>query len=340
MADVAKAAGVHVSTVSLSLRNSPLLPEATRIAVQAVANRLRYRPHPLVATLMQRRRSGKKLSHAPVLAFVTAFLTRDGWRRSSPVPADYLRGGRARAEEKGFRLDEFWLHEHGMSAKRFGEVLLTRNIQGLLLAPMPEPDMTLALDWDNFSCVALGLTISTPVHHVSHDHYGGMLMAVDRCRELGYRRIGFAANAVVQRKVQQRWLAAYLVKQHELSSDVIVPPLVPETWSEPVVRAWYRRHRPDVIISNHPVPLREWINSWELTIPRDLGLVNLSGTSLQDNTSGTNQNGEVIGARAVELLINLIEQNERGIPRNPSTLLIPGTWNPGQTVLSRIPVEA
>jgi DNA-binding LacI/PurR family transcriptional regulator len=333
MADVARAAGVHVSTVSLGLRNSPLLPETTRKAVQAVADRLHYRPHPLVATLMRRRRAGKKLSHAPVLAFVTAFPTRDGWRRTSPVPAGYLRGARQRAEEKGFKLDEFWMRDGGMTPRRFEEVLLTRNIQGLLLAPVPEPETTLDLRWDQFCAVALGMTLATPVHHVSHDHYGGMLEAVDRCRALGYRRIGFAVNAVAQRQVRQRWLAAYLVKQHELGATTVVPPLVAESWSEPVVRAWFRRHEPDVIVSNHPVPLRDWIQGWRRQVPRDLGLVNLSCTSLHDPTSGINQDGDLIGARAIELLVNLVEQNERGIPASPNTLLIPGSWNAGRTVV-------
>src|SRR6185295_13742839 len=102
MADVARAAGVHVSTVSLSLRNSPLIPEATKREIQAAADRLKYRPHPHIATLMQRRRTGKPSRHAPIFGFVTAFDTRDGWRKISPLFVGFLRGARERGEAKGF----------------------------------------------------------------------------------------------------------------------------------------------------------------------------------------------------------------------------------------------
>ncbi len=332
MADVARAAGVHVSTVSLSLRNSPLIPAETKKEVQAAADRLNYRPHPHIATLMQRRRSGKQSTDAPVLGFVTAFDTRDGWRKVSPLFTGFLRGARQRGEQKGFRLDEFWMHESGMTARRFNEVLLTRNIHGLLLAPHPEPEGLLDLDWTKFSTVGLGLTFANPVHRVSHDHFGAMLVAVEKCRALGYRRIGFATNAVVHRKVQLRWLAAFLVKQAETPDDPTLPALVSDNWSEPVVRAWYEKHKPDVIISNHPVPLRDWITSWRLQIPRDLGLVNLSGSSPSETTSGIDQQADLMGSRAVDLLVGLLEQNETGLTNNPNTLLVQGTWNPGKTL--------
>lgn len=332
MADVARLAGVHVSTVSLSLRNSPLIPAATREAVQAAAKRLNYRPHPHIATLMQRRRLGKRAAHAPVLGFVTAFPTRDGWKRTSPLFVPFLQGARERAEEKGFRVEEFWMHEAGMSARRFNEVLLTRGIQGLLLAPHPEPDGLLELDWPRFSTVGLGLTFANSIHRVSHDHFGAMLLAVDQCRALGYRRIGFATNAVVHRKVQLRWLAAFLAKQAEWPQQERIPFLIPEQWTEPIVREWYDRYRPDVIISNHPVPLKDWLTSWGVRLPRDLGLVNLSGSSLSEPTSGICQQAELLGSRAIDLLITAVEHHDTGLSDSPNTVLVQGTWNTGKTL--------
>jgi hypothetical protein len=52
MRHVARAARVAVSTVSKALRNDPALPEKRCRSIQAIAARLGYRPHPLVATLM------------------------------------------------------------------------------------------------------------------------------------------------------------------------------------------------------------------------------------------------------------------------------------------------
>src|SRR5690606_34320050 len=43
--DVARACGVHPSTICLALKNSPSIPLPTRLRVQAVAEELGYRPN-------------------------------------------------------------------------------------------------------------------------------------------------------------------------------------------------------------------------------------------------------------------------------------------------------
>ena len=45
LADIAKKAGVHVTTVSLALRNSPRLPEATRTRIRALAESIYKQLH-------------------------------------------------------------------------------------------------------------------------------------------------------------------------------------------------------------------------------------------------------------------------------------------------------
>jgi DNA-binding LacI/PurR family transcriptional regulator len=333
MADVAAAAKVHVSTVSLCLRNSPLMPEATRRRIRAAATRLGYRPDPLVAALMRRRRTGRDAKSHAVLAFVTAFPSREGWQRTSPMFVGYFEGARRRAEETGYRLEEFWLPPAGMSQKRFSGVLFHRNIHGLLLAPLPNPARPLNLAWEHFSVVALGLTHShQSLHCVSHDHYHAMLMAMDRCHALGYRRIGLAASKLAHSKVEGIWLAAYLLKCHELGLNDAPPPLVAEAWQEEIVHSWCQRHRPDVIISTNPRDLGVWLDRWGLRLPNDLGLVNLSGTFLGEPTSSILQSSEAIGAHAIDLLVSGIEHNERGVSALPGTLLVPGKWNEGQTL--------
>jgi LacI family transcriptional regulator len=333
MADVAAAAKVHVSTVSLCLRNSPLIPEATRRRIRTAATKLGYRPDPLVSALMRRRRTGRDAQSHAVIAFVTAFPSREGWRKTSPMFVGYFKGARHRAEEIGYRLEEFWLPPEGMSRKRFSDVLFHRSIHGLLLAPLQNPARPLSLAWEHFSVVALGLTHSSQsLHCVSHDHYHAMLMAMDRCHALGYRRIGLAASKLAHSKVEGIWLAAYLLKCRELGLDQAPPPLVAETWKEELVHAWYQQHRPDVIISTNPQDLGVWLERWRLRPPRDLGLVNLSGTRLGEPVSSILQSSETIGAHAIDLIVSGIEHNERGVSTLPSILLVPGKWNEGQTL--------
>jgi len=44
------------------------------------------------------------------------------------------------------------------------------------------------------------------------------------------------------------------------------------------------------------------------------------------------QDGEVIGAVAIDQLIGAVERNETGIPDHPITHTTLGRWNPGRTV--------
>lgn len=53
--DIALAAGVSHSTVSRALSNSPLIPEATRLRVQRIAQRKGYTPNAIARVLFTRR---------------------------------------------------------------------------------------------------------------------------------------------------------------------------------------------------------------------------------------------------------------------------------------------
>jgi DNA-binding LacI/PurR family transcriptional regulator len=336
MADIAREVRVSVSTVSLALRNSQLIAAATRARIRAAAGKLGYRPDPLISALMRRRRTRRSDFKHTVLAFVTAFPTRSGWRTASPMFPAYLTGAARRAGERGYRLEEFWISDRLMPARRLSNVLVNRGIRGVLLAPVPNPKRTIDFDWREFSVVALGLSqAEVPVHRATHDHYHAMLMAIDRCRALGYRRIGLALSALANRKMEGKWLAAYLLKCAELGLRG-PRPLIAEIWHEEAVKAWYLKYRPDVIVSTNPTELVTWLSRWGLFPPRDIGLVNLSCATWGDRVSGVFQDPEEVGERAVDLLINDLENNEQGLPGSPNTLLVHGRWNEGHTVAPQI----
>lgn len=65
MEDVARAAGVHQTTVSRALRNDRRLPEQTRQRIRKLAERLGYRPHPLLTALGVNLRRGRPITRSP-----------------------------------------------------------------------------------------------------------------------------------------------------------------------------------------------------------------------------------------------------------------------------------
>ena len=96
MQDVARAAGVHQTTVSLALRNDPRLPAATRERIQAHAKKLGYRPDPMLAALNFYRASRHAVKAPPTMAFL--FNHADLRERSQYFPPQmFLEGARAQA---------------------------------------------------------------------------------------------------------------------------------------------------------------------------------------------------------------------------------------------------
>lgn len=329
--DVAAVAGVHHTTVSLALRNHPSIPETTRARIRAAAEQVHYRPDPMLASLMTYRRGLKPSQRQPVVAWVTNHPTRHRWKQTR-VFQDLFNGAAARAEQLGYRLEEFWLREGGMSLARAHQILSTRNISALLLAPQPTAGMSLELPWEHYCAVTFGYTLAEPrLHLVSNHQFASMILLVQRLRGLGYRRIGLALPADVDRRVHYGWLGGYLAELAHVPRPQRLQPWLFEDFSVPQLRAWLERAKPDVLIT--PTE-RIWAEVPKLgyRVPGDLGLAHPSVPSPDSGCSGIDESSADIGAAAMSQLAGLWQHHERGVPAVPQRLLIEGRWCPGRTV--------
>lgn len=340
MKSIAAQAGVTQATVSMSLANNPRIPVATRERIQAIAKKLGYQPNPYVSTLMRLRRQGKPLKDKPALALVSAMRTADGWRNHGSLTIRQMReGALERATMRGYHAQEFWLHRDGMSNERFSEMLHARGIQGMLISPLADGDPPPALHWDYFAAVSISvplpaLTITT----VCNDHYFSSLLAVRECYRRGYRRPGLALRNVHRHRFQGRWQAGYLVSGEMMPDLTLAEPLFVEDWdaaaAAPLAR-WLKREEPDVIINLGGVPLHDLLTRTGWRIPGDVGFAWLACPRMGDPLSGVWQNGELTGAMAVDMLISMVERNERGLPAQATTLMLEGQWNEGHTLRPR-----
>jgi DNA-binding LacI/PurR family transcriptional regulator len=304
--------------------------------VLEAAEELGYQTNPLVRALMRSRRRRGAAPGGPTLAIITGFPTRHGWRNLiTPVFQQMFEGVRARAGQCGYALQEFWLYEKDMTPKRFSNMLHARGILGLIVAPLPEGNSSIELDWESFAAIALGTTLARPaLHRVVNDLFQSMMITMDQCYRLGYRRIGLALNGAVNRKLERRWLAAYLLTQSERPDLAPLVPLLAEPFTEDAFRRWFHREKPEVVIGQ-PHDMQRWLRSWGLRIPEDVGVASLSSAHLGDPISGIYQNAELIGMRSIDLLTALLERNELGVPAVADSLLVDGTWNPGSTLAAK-----
>jgi LacI family transcriptional regulator len=333
MRDVAAQAKVTASTVSKCFRGYPTIPESTRRRVVEIARRLGYRTHPYISALMQSRRRRRRLSSKlPVLAYVTAMATPEGWRQQW-FCGDLFAGACRRAEERGYAISDFWLYRDGMSSHRFSEMLRNRGIRRLLLNPFPNPGTRLDLTWSHFSVVGLGLSLAHPIfHRSSNDPYATVMLALEQCSALGYRRPGLAHVAPINERLAYRWESAYRTGCEKMGFGKNLPFLMLPCWDAGSVIPWLQKKRPDVILGNFYEDELEKIEAAGLRVPHEIGIVGLSVKSMGSSISGIFQDGQLLGATAADKLIDLVERNEIGVPAAPFTLTFHPRWNPGRTL--------
>jgi ribose transport system substrate-binding protein len=337
MQDIADKAGVSRAAVSMAMHNHPSLPLETRVRIQRLAQELGYRPDPLVSSLMSHQRAGESVRSDFRLGFITDQPTREGWKQSR-AHREFYEGAAAGADRHGYRLEEFWLAEPGMSAARLSQVLLTRNIPGLLFPPLAVVEGGLEMAWDKFAAVTCGYSMSEPsLHRVSHHQFRSMLLLLTRLRELGYERPGLVLCQSLAERELHPWLTGFQMESGK-GARRRVPPLLlaEERASRQRFGKWLEQHRPDVVIGSHEHVL-EWVQETGREVPEEMGFVALDCPTLNGSISGIYQNGPEVGVAAAELLVGMLHWNELGLPAMPRTLLIEGSWVQGTT--TRLPEQ-
>ncbi len=338
MQQIADVVGCSRMAVSLALRNSPKISPATIARIRKVADELGYRPNPMVSALMTQLRHGRTVKRPTTLAYVTAYPTEDGWRQPG-LFTEFHAGVKRRAEALGYTVEEYWLRRPGLSEKRFCDVLFARNILGLVIAPLPSGGGTLALDWPRFACAAIGYSVSSPsIHRASNDQYSTIRLAVAELTRLGYRRIGLALTRDDDERVKHNWSAGMLVEQSMLPAAQRVPLLLADGSFDQAFATWFKQHRPDVILT------QSWqcgrvLKELGVRVPEEVGLASLGVTEAGAQWAGINQNAELVGAAAIDLVDAQLRRNECGIPVHQKTVIIPGHWVPGPTVRDVTPAR-
>jgi len=339
MVQLAEKLGVDQSTVSLSLRNSPRISAATRARVQKLAAELGYRTNPFVAALMRARKKRSTKKGMTVVAWVSNWQKAETWMKVPAFKA-FFEGAKERLAEHGFRLEHFWINRASRNAPQLSSVLWARGITGIIVGPVPTECREVSLEWEKFSAVTLGRSLRSPqLDRADSAHYDAISVAFERCHELGYKRIGLAFEEILMARFERRWLASYLVNCPPSEHMECFSQKVHTKAGIKAFQAWYKRNKPDVIITlsrEDGERFRAAFEAMNLKVPQDVGIVILSCHSLQDAFSGIYQFPELIGAQAADILIRKMLLNEYGLSEHPLTFTLNGAWNPGTTVRTRV----
>jgi LacI family transcriptional regulator len=335
--DIAAEIGVSHVTVSLALRGDSRISAARREEIAAAAERLGYRPDPMLSSLSAYRQAKKPVEIRSTMAWLNQWSDPRALRRFQEFDA-YWRGASDYAARLGYRLEEFVLKKD-MTPARLQQILLARNVRGILIPPHSNDLSLPEFDWSQVSVVRLGISVKSPrAHIVTSDQKNCAAMAFHEIWTRGYRRIAYVTAHRFDRNTGGNFRAGYLSAQDEL-----VPlrrhlaPFVLSEESTPgdvrALRQWLRTAKPDAIISalgNLP----ELLERTQCQVPGNVGVAALS---LLDGhfDSGVDQNSLEVGRVAVATLAALIHQNERGIPQYCRRILVEGRWVDGTSLPPR-----
>ncbi|MES2310344.1 MAG: LacI family DNA-binding transcriptional regulator, partial [Verrucomicrobiota bacterium] len=289
--DIAEKANVHHTTVSLALRNSPRLLEKTKSKIKKIAKELGYIPDPMLSSLVAYRQGIRRPNYQSTIAWINNWPTRE---EPYSYFFGYHEGANQRAQELGYQLEEFWLHEKGLSTKHLYKIFKSRNIQGLLMLPQPEAPTSLDFDFSEFSVINFGYSYQPALFHVvTNHHVQSFSLAFKKLRELGYKRIGFYEHSDLNARCNNALLSELLIQKREKSSIHLISPLLTPQVKFPEFIPWIEKEKPDAIITytGHLQNLK----LAGYNIPKDIGFASFHLGSMKTSVSGVCQNDEMIG---------------------------------------------
>lgn len=326
MIDVARAAGVHQTTVSLALRNDPRLPAETRERIRNLAREMGYRPNPLVSALVSHRKKPGRWG-GTVIAFVTSHQTPDGWRISGRA-VEVFEAVKRRASELGYGVEEFWAGSDGAHSERVIRILMHRGIRAVIMAPLEGRNRKLDWVFDDFAAVTIGFTLHVPdLNRVAPNYFSLMTDCIARLRDGGCRRIGFAVTTQLDERSDTLWRGGYSVAGVGLKNP---PVLMTEKWDRAGLLAWYTKYKPDgiVTVSVGFQKIVDWLAEEGVRVPQQVKVANLD-LRAGAGEAGMEQDLESEGKSAVEVLLGKLERSEFGLQETARTVLIKGKWRNG-----------
>ena len=326
-------------SVSLALRDHPRIPSSTRARIKREATKQGYKPNPEVARFLTAIRKSKPGDNGLPLACITTGTAPKLWRQQSPTENAYWIGASERAKLYGYYVEEFWLEEPRMSARRLSDILWNRGINGVIIPPVlrvfseANREVSLELKWDRFCAVTIGDPLTSPeLNRVVHDHYTSIVTAMNRLMHLGYRRIGLCLPEHMDLTVNQRWQAGYRVFRANHPLERIEPFIRPDLVAGDV-RRWIKDNRIDAVLcAGHHMP--RFFREADINIGVDVGYADLDLYPRDEEylgISGIMQNSQMLGMAAVDMIVGGLQRDQLGIPEVPFVTQVRGSWVDGKT---------
>lgn len=309
MAEVAKEAGVSITTVSHVLNRTRPVNAGTVKRVQAAIERTGYRPHSIARALAGAR------THSIGLAISGL---------SNPYFSDLIAAIEAQAAEHGCTLLLGDTHDEPQQELQMVQELVRRRVDGLLLAPSTgAEDGTLRyLATQSLPVVLIDRFLPVGIDQVGPENEGPTAQLVEHLAERGHRRIGLVAGLQGLSTTEER-IRGYRVGLQSSGLPV----------DEALIASGASRHEPARIATHRlldtadpPTALVAANNAMTigvmhalrergLNVPDDIALVAFDDFEWSDlfrpHLTVIAQPTSAIGSKAVQLLLSRLDEPDR-----------------------------
>jgi len=305
--DIADAVGLHVTTVSMALRQSPKIALATRQRILAMAESMGYRRNPLVSALMKARRTGKSTKGMANLVLLIGEMNPWGLASERMVET----GIRRTAEAAGYSLETISITDARRLTPGFWKMLMARGCRGLIWSDTAPIDSISEVPDHTFAQVAFCRPIRGMLSVHSHSAHNIRLCG-DYISRKGLQRPGLVLEHFIDEGSEHTYRLAFLDWQMQnLPKANRIDPFIFKKQDK--FDAWVKHSRVDCLVAGSRMAV-------------DLPQVLLDFNPSLDTGCGVFSERELIGKIVARMLIDKIERNELENDPACATVMIDGSW--------------
>ncbi|MYL50757.1 LacI family DNA-binding transcriptional regulator [Halobacillus litoralis] len=179
--DIAKLAGVSVTTVSRALNGYSDVNADTRKRIEQIAKEIEYSPNALARSLV--------MKHTKTIGLLVSGLSRDGAKDN--IVFDVLTGINEYCGSMGYDLVLFNTTTSKQKEKTYAQLCRERRVDGVIVQGIKKDDPYLIEIFDsNIPCVLIDVPVENEhTGYVSTDNVDGSMKAIRHLAELGHINI-------------------------------------------------------------------------------------------------------------------------------------------------------
>ncbi|MGG0589470.1 LacI family DNA-binding transcriptional regulator [Priestia megaterium] len=323
--DIARVAGVSVTTVSRALNGYSDVNEKTRQKIAAVARELNYSPNTLARGLVMQK--------SKTIGLLVSGISRESVKDNFTF--EVLCGVNERASTLGYDLILFNTNTMMQREKTYTQLCRERRVDGAIIQGIKKEDPYLKeVVESDIPCVLVDIPVhSNSVGYVTTDNALGAKKAVKHLASLGHKHIGMI-NGHEDAFVSQERLNGYREALKECGlpfrSEWVVSGNFEEKKAEKVARELINRHKEVTAIfcasDLMALGALKACKELDLHVPKEISIVGYDNIVLASysspNLTTVGQEVFQIGYEAADLLIEMLEGKETNMKRYLDTKLI------------------